>query len=286
MKLNQAIEEFRDYTAVTKSKGTTNFYKYYLKILSKELGLYDCINIDNKVILSYIKKRQDINPDVSKATLNKHIITLKAVVKYATGRKIEFRKLKEQKKLIETVPKETSTKIFNYYQKHLKNSSSFRNYLFLRLLLDTGLRLHEMINIRLNNIDFNTSSIHVTVTKTDLDRIVCYTELTKVLMISFIATHKITDYLFYDFETRNKMTTSSVESFIYRIKKKLDIKDNITPHKWRHTFATNFLRNGGDLETLRIILGHTNLKTTQKYLHLSKNDIFKQYKSVMDNKYM
>lgn len=284
--LNQAIEDFKDYTAVTKSKGTTDFYKYYLKCLSKELGECECIDIDNKVILSYIKKRQDINPTVSKATLNKHIVSLKAVVKYATGRKIDFKKLKEQKKLIGTVPKQTINKIFNYYQRHLRNSSSFRNYLFLRLLLDTGLRLQEMINIRLNNIDFNTSSICVTVTKTDLDRIVCFTELTKTLMISFIATHKINDYLFYDFKTGNKMTTSSIESFIYRLKKKLDIKDNITPHKWRHTFATNFLRNGGDLETLRILLGHTNLKTTQKYLHLSKNDIFKQYKSVMDNNYM
>jgi site-specific recombinase XerD len=77
------------------------------------------------------------------------------------------------------------------------------------------------------------------------------------------------------------MTTSSVESFIYRLKIKLNLSENITPHKWRHTFATTFIRNGGDLETLRLLLGHSNLKTTQKYLHLSRSDIVSNYNSIM-----
>jgi len=64
----------------------------------------------------------------------------------------------------------------------------------------------------------------------------------------------------------------------------LKIEENITPHKWRHTFATNFLNRGGNLETLRLLLGHANLKTTQKYLHLSKGDIFRNYNEVMIDK--
>ena len=62
----------------------------------------------------------------------------------------------------------------------------------------------------------------------------------------------------------------------------MKIQDNITPHKWRHTFATRFLARGGDLETLRLILGHSNLKTTQKYLHLTKKDILFNYRKIMD----
>ena len=72
-----------------------------------------------------------------------------------------------------------------------------------------------------------------------------------------------------------------VVSFIYRVKKRLNIEENITPHKWRHTFVTNYLKQGGDLETLRLLLGHSNLKTTQKYLHFSKNDIISNYKNIM-----
>jgi len=69
---------------------------------------------------------------------------------------------------------------------------------------------------------------------------------------------------------------------IYQLKKAKGIQDNITPHKWRHTFATEFLRKGGDLETLRMILGHRNLKTTQKYLHLTEHDIRLTYQKIMD----
>ena len=132
MLLKDAIVEFNEYTEITKSKGTHDFYQYYLRMLAKEMGEFDCKLISNKDILSYIKRRKDENPNVSKATLNKHIITLKAVIRYSTGRKIEFQKLKEQKKIIQTIPKETVNKIFNFYQRHLSNSNSFRNYLFLR----------------------------------------------------------------------------------------------------------------------------------------------------------
>jgi len=282
MKLKDAIEEFNDYTKITKSEGTYSFYQYYLKMLSSEMGEIDCDDISNRDILSYIKRRQNQNPNVSKATLNKHIITLKAVVKYTTKRKIDFQKLKEQKKIIETVPYETYKKIFDYYQKHISNSYSFRNYLFIRIMKDTGLRLKEMIHININNIDLNTSCIHIKVTKTDVDRFVFFTKQTKELLIKFMITQKIDKYLFFDFKTGKQLTTSSVECFMYRLKKKLNITDKITPHKWRHTFATNFVKSGGNLETLRIILGHTNLKTTQKYLHLSKNDIYEQYQRIME----
>lgn len=281
MILNKAIEQFRKYTAVTKSKGTQNYYVYLFKMLSKFMGTLECDDISNDDILNYIIKLKEITPTISNATINKHITALKTIVKYATGRVIKFSKLKERKKTIPIISKETIIKIFNYLQKNMKNRFMFRNYVFLKLLLDTGLRMNEMIHLRKRDIDFDTSSIHVKVTKTDIDRYVCFTESTKKLLMKFIVTHKIEDYLFFDFNTGNKLTTSSIECFIYRIKKRLDIQENITPHKWRHTFATTFIKNGGDLETLRLLLGHTNLKTTQKYLHLSKSDIVSNYKEIM-----
>ncbi|XMB71647.1 tyrosine-type recombinase/integrase [Mycoplasmatota bacterium WC30] len=281
MLLNEAIKEFRKYTEVTKSKGTQDYYKFYLRELDQELGSYDCSEINNNIILDYIIKRRDYNPEVSNATLNKHLTTLKTVVKYATERIIRFAKLKERKKIIPTISKKTYTKIFSYYKKHMKDNYSFRNYLFQKLLLDTGLRLHEIINVTLRGIDFDTLSIHIIITKTDTDRYVCFTESTKQLLQKFISTQNIESLLFYDFKTNSKMTTSSVESFVYRLKIKLNISENITPHKWRHTFATNFVNLGGNLETLRLLLGHTNLKTTQKYLHLSKKDIISSYKTTM-----
>jgi site-specific recombinase XerD len=75
--------------------------------------------------------------------------------------------------------------------------------------------------------------------------------------------------------------TSSIESLVHRLKVRLGIQESISPHKWRHTFATHFLHRGGNLETLRLILGHTNLKTTQKYLHLTKDNVREEYEKIM-----
>ncbi|MBI9010564.1 MAG: tyrosine-type recombinase/integrase [Tenericutes bacterium] len=281
MKMSKAIEDFRKYVSVTKAKGTQDYYKYYLDLLSDELGHLDSKDITNNTILNYIIRRKEFNSEVSNATLNKHITTLKTVLKYACNIELKFAKLKERKKIIPTISQKTYTRIFDYYKKHMKDSHNFRNYVFLKLLLDTGLRLSEITSIKIRDIDFDTNSIHIKVTKTDVDRYVCFTESTKKLLIKFVVTHDIKELLFFDFKTGSRLTTSTVESFIYRLKIKLKITENITPHKWRHTFATNFLNWGGDLETLRLLLGHSNLKTTQKYLHLSRNDIVSNYTTVM-----
>jgi site-specific recombinase XerD len=77
------------------------------------------------------------------------------------------------------------------------------------------------------------------------------------------------------------MTVASLETLFRKIRVFLGLQESVSPHKWRHTFATSFLKRGGDLETLRILLGHTNLKTTQKYLHLSKQDVINNYQRIM-----
>jgi len=283
MTFSKAINDFRNYTAVTKTQGTQDYYRFYLKALTDYFGDQECDSITTNQIIDYISKRKDMNPKISNASINKHIVTLKTVVKYATDREIRFAKLKERKKIIPTVSDPTYHRIFSYYQKHLNNPFEFRNFAFLKLLLDTGLRIHELTHVKVKDIDFDTFSIHVKVTKTDNDRIVCFTESTGALLVKYIASQKIKGYLFQKRSTNEPLTTSAVECLISRLKKKLNIEELITPHKWRHTFATNYLTQGGDLETLRLLMGHSNLKTTQKYLHISKNQILANYKKVMQN---
>ena len=283
MKVTEAINKFKNYTEVTKSKGTQEYYVYYLKVIEDNIGNLECDNVNSDVILQYVKERKGDNPEVSNATLNKHIAAIKTVIKYATDREIKFNKLKERKKIIPTVSVNTHKKIFSYYEKHLDDKFSFRNYLFFRILLDTGLRLSEITNLRIIDLELEENLIHVRTTKTDVDRYVAITRSTKVLLNKFLILQDVNNYIFTNFKDDEPMSTSSVESFVYRIKKKLKIKENITPHKWRHTFATNFLRSGGNIETLRILMGHSNLKTTQKYLHLSKQDILTEYKRIMEN---
>jgi len=281
LKFEEAINEFLDYIEVTKSKGTLNYYKNYCNKLNRYFWKYDLDEIDKKEILYYIKYEKMLNPDLTHATINKAVQTLKTMIKYTTNRVIEFEKLKEKKNIIQTIPDQTIRKIFSYFEKEVLSRSELRNYAYLRLLYDTGLRLSEINNLKIQNVDFEYNTILVLETKTDVDRYVVFSNKTKIILKKYIIILQPKDFLFYNFKNHGSMTTTSIETMISRLKKKLKIKDNITPHKWRHTFATRFIRLGGDLETLRLLLGHTNLKTTQKYLHMNKQDIINNYNFVM-----
>lgn len=83
------------------------------------------------------------------------------------------------------------------------------------------------------------------------------------------------------YKSQGRLSVDNVQNICYRIEKRLQLPYNIRPHKWRHTFATRFLKRGRDLETLRLILGHSSIKTTQRYLHLDNDFIKQQYFSIM-----
>ena len=73
--------------------------------------------------------------------------------------------------------------------------------------------------------------------------------------------------------TGDILAVYSAESIGQRLRNKLGINHSISPHKWRHTFATRFTKRNGNMEVLRQIMGHTSLKTTQKYLHINKEHL-------------
>lgn len=280
IRLFEAIKMFKKDCSLRSAKSTQGYYDDFCKYISDGLGNIYCDEITRDVITNYLEARRDLNPNISNVTLNKHLAAIKTVVKFATGRKIEFKKLKERKKITPTLSKSKINNIFIHYECNIDNKYAFRNYLYLRILLDTGLRLSEATHLKVNNLILSESAIHVIRTKTDVDRYVIMTEPTTKLMKEFITKYKIKNYIFTDFKNDLPLSTSAVESFIYRLTKKLKLENSITPHKWRHTFATNFTRGKGNMEALRILMGHSNLKTTQQYLHLGKQDLIKEYKEV------
>ena len=88
---------------------------------------------------------------------------------------------------------------------------------------------------------------------------------------------RLTEKIFIDFITGDTLKDYSIESICHRLRKKLNINQSISPHKWRHTFATHFVKKNGNMEVLRQIMGHTSLKTTQKYLHIDKETLREEY---------
>ncbi|XMB67064.1 tyrosine-type recombinase/integrase [Mycoplasmatota bacterium zrk1] len=180
----------------------------------------------------------------------------------------------ETKKIIETIPQQTIELIFHYYK---SNVILQRNYLLFRLLYDTGLRISELLNLKVNNIDFDSKTIHVQKTKTRVERYVFFGEETKALLNKYLLASSLKNYILIDFVTGEMLKLDTVHSICRRLRNEPNIEKSIRPHMWRHTFATKFVKLNGNMEVLRLIMGHSSLKTTQKYLHIDKDHLHKEY---------
>jgi len=282
MNMQQVIEKFQRRLIITKRPATVQYYQFYFHLMKKYLGDLDIKLIDEDVLLNFIVTLKQHHPKMKNITINKVLSALKTTLKYGANQLINITRLSESKTLIPLIPSGTINQILDSFKKHIHRPTQLRNYLIVKILLETGLRMNELIHLQKQNVDFQTQTIVVEMTKTHVHRIVCFLQETHETLQSWMSLHPAVPHLFYNLKTKKPMTTTSIESLFYQIKKRTGIQDNITPHKWRHTFATNFLRKGGDLETLRMLLGHTNLKTTQKYLHLNQHEIRKTYQAIMN----
>lgn len=164
----------------------------------------------------------------------------------------------------------------------LNSPLAYRNKAMLELLYSTGIRITELIELKLNNIDFNDELIRV-MGKGSKERIIPLgEEATKYLMLyvnqyrNLILKTKTSNYLFVN-NFGNKMTRQGFFKILKKECKNQGIEKNISPHTLRHSFATHMLNNGADLRIIQELLGHSDISTTQIYTHLSREKIKQDY---------
>ena len=145
-----------------------------------------------------------------------------------------------------------------------------RNRTVIMLMLDCGLRLAEVVNLKCSNIDMNNRYIIVN-GKGSKQRVVPFgSSLHAQLSAYYNYRSNITvvfDSLFLT-QRNAPITNNTIKMLFARIKKKKGFS-RIYPHLLRHTFATNFVYNGGNLEVLRVLMGHSTINITQIYIHLA-----------------
>lgn len=155
----------------------------------------------------------------------------------------------------------------------LYDNSSFlscRNRSIIMLMLDCGLRLGEVVNLMLNDIDFINHYLVIN-GKGSKQRIVPFGIAVSGQLSVYIdyRKHCITDTNSFFLTQQNKaITHNTIKMLFARIKKKKAFA-RVYPHLLRHTFATNFVYNGGNLEVLRVLMGHSTINITQIYIHLA-----------------
>ncbi len=164
----------------------------------------------------------------------------------------------------------------------LNTYDGIRNRLILELLYATGVRVSELVNIKLKDINYYDKSILI-MGKGSKERIVLYGDYTKSLLEKYLNESrnvyldtKNSDYLILN-KFGNRLSVRSVQKLIEKSTAKIALKHKVTPHTIRHTFATHLLNHGADIKSVQELLGHESLSTTQIYTHITNERLRNVY---------
>lgn len=155
------------------------------------------------------------------------------------------------------------------------NPTALRNRAILYLLLDTGVRVAELCGLRLCDLDLKARHV-VVYGKGSKERLIPFSDKTGQILWRYIATRSkeenMNAALFSSTRTGERLATRDVFHTLRRIGERAGVQ-GVHPHRFRHTFAIQFLRNHGDIYTLQRILGHSTLDMVKRYLAIAQTDV-------------
>ncbi|MGT2729828.1 tyrosine-type recombinase/integrase [Streptococcus phocae subsp. salmonis] len=228
------------------------------------------------------------NSNIKTSTLRRKIASLKVFYNYLKSQNLidvnPFNQLRFQfrteKTLPKIIPQEILKSIYLYLKKRVNKSNSeykkqksVRNLLIISLLLSTGLRISELCHIKLNNINLSNRTLHI-IGKGKKERIIFLgDQTTNHLLKTYIKTYcnQSDVYLFLGKYPNKPLSEQSVRLILKKIREQLHFKSTITPHMFRHSFATMLLDNDIDIRYIQQILGHSSISVTQIYTHVSQS---------------
>lgn len=154
-------------------------------------------------------------------------------------------------------------------------SYSLRNALVISLLYSSGIRLSELIQLNRDQIVERRFTV---IGKGNKARLCFIDERTEGLLQQYLFTRKDRcDALIVSAQNKARMTPTNIQLLVRNAADRAGISKKVTPHTLRHSFATNFLKNNGNMRYLSTMLGHASLDTTMMYAHVVDNDLQDQY---------
>jgi integrase/recombinase XerC len=287
--MNEYIDDFINYIRTIRNYSDYTETNYlldldnYEEFLKKYRLNFKKINYDN--ITKYNKYLKD-ELKLSASSISRHLSSLRSFYNYLLSEGIvdnnPFKLVSSPKKDIK-LPNYMKYKEFEEMINTCDESLlGIRNRCLLEILFSTGARIGELINIKLKDINIHNKEIKV-LGKGNKERIVYINDhtvnaLNKYLNESrpILLNNKRSDNLFINHIGGN-LTTRGVRDILDNIIKKSSLNIKVTPHMFRHTFATMLLNEGCDLKSVQELLGHVNMSTTQIYTHVSNNYIKEVY---------
>jgi len=293
MNWDSSIENFKNFLRLERglSQNSINSYEYdlnlfknYLKSNSINISPLEC---NSETIKRYLyselstKKTRSMARGISALKSYYNFLVFENLIKISPLSDIDTPKI--EKKLPEVLTENEILKIINSIDNNYP--FSIRNRAIIEVLYGTGIRVSELTDIKLSNIFFEEKILKVK-GKGDKERFV---------PIGNVASNSIKIYLeerisnkiepkYSDVLFLNRYGRQLTRAMIFKIIKDLcevsGIKKKISPHSLRHSFATHMLKNGADLRSIQLILGHESITTTEIYTHLDKfhlEEVLKKY---------
>ena len=219
---------------------------------------------------------------LSENTMHSRINALKFYYEQVLGREKFFWEIPRPKKhliLPKVLGEEELRRLF-------KAASNLKHKAILFTAYSAGLRVSEVINLRLQDIDRGRKQLFVYCSKGKKDRYVSLSPLLLDVLENYyrMCQPKPTDYLFEGDEPGKPYSIRSAQTIFYNAKMKAGISKTISFHGLRHSFATHMLEKGVDVKYIKEILGHFNIKTTERYLHI-KREMLVNIQSPLDDLY-
>lgn len=280
--MEEEIKEYLDYVMIEKklSKNTINSYKedlkHYINFINKDIR-----NVSKEDIIKFIKKLNNL--DLSSKSINHIIGTVKSLHSYHSmyydipNVTEDIERLKVKKSLPKVLSIEDIDKLLDI---NPKDTFEYRNKAMLELMYSSGLRVSELVNLNLNDVDLNECLVKV-YGKGSKERIVPIGDYALDALNKYINEYRksmlkgyLTDSLFLNNHGKN-MTRQGFFIILKKIAKEKKINKDFSPHTLRHSFATHLLEHGADLRSIQELLGHENMSTTSIYTHV-RNDLLRE----------
>ena len=271
------------------SKETISYYKITLNMFMDYCGRdLDIDDLDVILFKSY-QMYLDTEKDIKRVSVQTYARAVRVFYRYLYFEDLididinKLKLIKSKKESILPLTDEELTKLISCFNMNI--FLDVRDRLICQLMFDCGLRRGEVVNLKLSDISFSKSTMLIN-GKGSKQRVVPFGLCTKDLIMKYISLAYIEDkYLFIN-NDGSPITSNTIKKLFVRLKKKSGI-DRLYPHLLRHTFATNYIYNGGNLEVLRVLLGHSSIAITQIYVHLATqmhlvNDTFESHLDKMN----
>lgn len=303
MKLEEVIKDFKFHCKFERNLSNKTMEAYTIDLNQfeqfKDYNNLDINEFDKHRLKDYVQSLYEL--DFKAKTIKRKVAVLKAFFTYLEFDEIilvsPFRKMRISIKEPTTLPKTMELKEIVKILKFLykikesfndKNLYSYkaivRDIAIIEILFSTGMRVSELCNIKLNNINLQAGIIKIK-GKGDKERIIqiCDNEAKKVLkeyFELFSEQIKKTKYFLIN-RLDKKISEQSVRLMIKKYQKISGIDKHITPHMFRHSFATLLLEEGVDVRYIQHMLGHSSISTTQIYTKVN----MKQQKKILNSKH-